>query len=115
MAGKDSDKSEHGRLVSEALEFNQQQLPDEAKQQPMSSAASTSQDDFKAGQLLGGKYTVVEVLGRGKAGVTYKVMTWHATPWSPTSVVPAILRHCLFKLKSSAHDLCLASWAAMFN
>lgn len=29
--------------------------------------------DFKAGDTLGGTYTVVETLGRGSSGVTYKV------------------------------------------
>ncbi len=29
--------------------------------------------DFKAGDILGGAYTVVETLGRGSSGVTYKV------------------------------------------
>lgn len=76
MASKDSDKPEQRRLVSEALDFNQTQSQDvstTAMQHPMSSAASMRHEDFKPGQLLGGKYTVVEVLGRGKAGVMYKV------------------------------------------
>ena len=30
--------------------------------------------DYKPGDILGGKYTVVETLGRGSSGVTYKVL-----------------------------------------
>ena len=30
--------------------------------------------DYKAGDVLGGKYTVAETLGRGSSGVTYKVI-----------------------------------------
>lgn len=73
MAGKDSDKSDWGRLISEALEFTQSKSPEESKQQPVASGSSAFPDDVKAGQLLAGKYRVVEVLGRGKAGVMYKV------------------------------------------
>ncbi len=29
--------------------------------------------DYRAGDVLGGKYTVLEVMGRGSNGVTYKV------------------------------------------
>lgn len=72
---KDSDKSEQGRLVSEALEFTQPQSQEEFTQEPTGSGASASHNDVKAGQLLGGKYKVIEVLGRGTAGVTYKVST----------------------------------------
>ena len=75
MAGSDSDsdKSERGRLLSDALEFTR---PDSSShhpnEQPTKSAVPI-QRDLEAGRLLGGKYTVVEVLGRGKAGVMYKV------------------------------------------
>ena len=78
MANKDSDKPERSRLVSDALEFDQIQSHDEAanpKQHPMPSATSLPHGGFKAGELLGGRYTVVEVLGRGKAGIVYKVLT----------------------------------------
>lgn len=34
---------------------------------------ATAAGDYKAGDVLGGKYTVVETLGRGSSGVTYKV------------------------------------------
>ena len=30
--------------------------------------------DYKSGDVLGGKFTVVETLGRGSSGVTYKVL-----------------------------------------
>ena len=72
---KDSDKSERGRLISEALEFTQSQSQEDSKQQSLGSGASASHNDVKAGQLLGGKYKVMEVLGKGKAGVMYKVST----------------------------------------
>ena len=75
MAGKDSDKSDRGRLISEALEFTQSKSQEESQRQPEASGASALPDDVKAGQLLGGKYRVIEVLGRGKAGVMYKVST----------------------------------------
>ena len=71
MASKDSDKPDRGRLVPESLEFSQS-----------GSGASAFQNDVKAGQLLGGKYRVIEVLGRGKAGVMYKVSTAYTCPWS---------------------------------
>lgn len=71
MAGSDSDKSERGRLVSDALEFSRSDSQEAAEQQTKS--AAPAQRDIDAGRLLGGKYTVVEVLGRGKAGVMYKV------------------------------------------
>lgn len=73
MASSDSDKSERGRLISEALEFNRSQPHQDRKQQPVGSDASASQNEVKAGHLLGGKYKVIEILGRGKAGVMYKV------------------------------------------
>lgn len=78
MASKDSDKPEHSRLVSEALDFNQTQSQDVSTtptQHPVSSAVAMPHNDIKPGQLLGGKYTVAEVLGRGKAGVMYKVQS----------------------------------------
>lgn len=73
-ADKDSDKdnSERGRLVSDILQFDQSQPKQASKQQP-ASAAPASQHRYKQGDLLGNKYTVIEVLGLGKAGVTYKV------------------------------------------
>ena len=77
MASKDSDKTERSRLVSEALDFNTRSQDEftTPQQHPVSSAASMPQKYFKAGQLLGGKYTVIDVLGTGKAGVVYKVLT----------------------------------------
>lgn len=30
--------------------------------------------DYKPGDVLGGRYTVVETLGRGSSGITYKVL-----------------------------------------
>lgn len=36
-------------------------------------AVSTSAGDYSAGDLLGGKYRVQEVIGRGSSGVTYRV------------------------------------------
>ena len=30
--------------------------------------------NYKPGDVLGGKYTVLETLGRGSSGVTYKVL-----------------------------------------
>ena len=78
MASKDSDKTERGRLVSEALDFNTRSQDEYTtpKQHPVSSAESMPHKKLKAGQLLGGKYTVVDVLGTGKAGVVYKVLMW---------------------------------------
>ena len=73
MASKDSDKSDKGRLISEALEFTQSD-----------SGASALPFDVKAGQLLGGKYRVVEVLGRSKAGVVCKV----STAFTSCTIVP---------------------------
>lgn len=75
MASSDSDKSERGRLISEALEFNQLQPQQDRKQQSVDSGALSSQNEVKAGHMLGGKYKVIEVLGRGKVGVMYKVNT----------------------------------------
>lgn len=72
MVSKDEDSSRQGRLLRDALEFSKPQSEDAAKEHAPGPAAGV-QVDYKAGELLGGKYTVVEVLGRGKAGVTYKV------------------------------------------
>lgn len=71
MVSKDEDSSRQGRLLRDALEFSKPQSEDAAKEHALGPAAG-AQVDYKAGELLGGKYTVVEVLGRGKAGVTYK-------------------------------------------
>ena len=70
-ANKEGAGSEQGRLVRDALEFSRP-TSDHASQQPCS-AKTDSLVDYKPGQVLGGKYTVVETVGRGKAGVTYKV------------------------------------------
>lgn len=88
MASSDSDKPERGRLISEALEFNQSQPQQDSKQQPVDSGAAASQNEVKAGHLLGGKYKVIEVLGKGKAGVMYKV----SIVFKPLTTISHMLR-----------------------
>jgi hypothetical protein len=39
--------------------------------------------DYKPGDVLGGKYKVVDVMGRGSNGITYK-----AWPLSPQAIAP---------------------------
>ncbi len=70
MAKQDAEGSEQGRLLRDALEFNKPRS--EIKQQA-DKAPAEAQVEYKAGDMLGNKYRVIEVLGRGKAGVTYKV------------------------------------------
>jgi len=69
MAKQDAEGSEQGRLLRDALEFNKPRSESTIKQQ----AGEAPQIEYKAGDMLGNKYRVTEVLGRGKAGVTYKV------------------------------------------
>lgn len=66
------DGSEQGRPLRDALEFNKPPSESTIKQQP-GEAPAEPQIEYKAGDMLGNKYRVTEVLGRGKAGVTYKV------------------------------------------
>ena len=72
MAKQDAEGSEQGRLLRDALEFNKPPSESTIKQQP-GEAPADPQIEYKAGDMLGNKYRVTEVLGRGKAGVTYKV------------------------------------------
>lgn len=71
MASGDAEGSTQGRPLREALEFNKPQSEASASQQS-SPASAEPQATIKAGDMLGDKYKVLEVLGRGKAGVTYK-------------------------------------------
>ncbi|KAL0051028.1 hypothetical protein WJX82_000878 [Trebouxia sp. C0006] len=71
MAKQDAEGSEQGRLLRDALEFNKPPSESTIKQQP-GEAPADPQIEYKAGDMLGNKYRVIEVLGRGKAGVTYK-------------------------------------------
>ena len=72
MAKQGEEGSEQGRLLRDALEFNKPRSGSTIKQQA-DEAPAEAQVDYKAGDMLGNKYRVIEVLGRGKAGVTYKV------------------------------------------
>lgn len=71
MAKQGEEGSEQGRLLRDALEFNKPRSGSTIKQQA-DEAPAEAQVDYKAGDMLGNKYRVIEVLGRGKAGVTYK-------------------------------------------
>ncbi|DBA99977.1 TPA: Protein kinase, variant 2 [Trebouxia sp. C0004] len=71
MAKQDAEGSEQGRLLRDALEFNKPRTESTIKQQA-GEAPAEPQVDYKAGDVLGNKYGVIEVLGRGRAGVTYK-------------------------------------------
>ncbi len=72
MAKQDAEGSEQGRLLRDALEFNKPRSESTSKQQA-GKAPAEPEVEYKAGDMLGNKYRVIEVLGRGKAGVTYKV------------------------------------------
>ena len=72
MANEDSEKPEQGRLLSDALEFSQTQASKKPNQQGIL-AATDIHSAYKAGDVLGGKYTITDVLGKGRTGVTYKV------------------------------------------
>ena len=72
VAKQEAEGSEQGRLLRDALEFNKPRSESTIKQQA-GEALAEPQVEFKAGDMLGNKYRVIEVLGRGKAGVTYKV------------------------------------------
>ncbi|KAA6430082.1 MAG: serine threonine kinase [Trebouxia sp. A1-2] len=71
MAKQDAEGSEQGRLLRDALEFNKPQSESTIKQQ-VGKPPAEPHFEYKAGDMLGNKYRVTEVLGRGKAGVTYK-------------------------------------------
>ncbi len=130
MASKDAEGSEQGRLLRDALEFNKPQVQNAAAQQPADKAPAQSQGDFKAGELLGGKYTVVEVLGSGNVGVTYKVsLQLHLASFSPVllkrarlpsflqqvdiNVAPPVFMHCLSWLQLIQQHLVLRRLVSM--
>ena len=64
----DTEGSEPGRLVQDALEFNKQGAGTR-----QSARAPVQQQEHQVGDLLGSKYQVVELLAKGKSGLVYKV------------------------------------------
>lgn len=97
MANKDAEGSAQGRPLRDALEFNKPQSEASAAQQS-SPASAEPKATIKTGDMLGDKYKVLEVLGTGKAGTTYKVSA---------SLAISLLQHNLAKgcCSVSAPDL----------
>ncbi|KAA6420968.1 MAG: serine threonine kinase [Trebouxia sp. A1-2] len=56
------------KAEQDPADSGEQQLKHASRSRP----ALVGTGDFKAGDTLGGTYTVVETLGRGSSGVTYK-------------------------------------------
>lgn len=72
----DVEGSEPGRLVQDALEFNK---PSNDNPPQQSARAPIQQEERQPGDLLGGKYQVVEMLAKGKSGLVYKASVRRCT------------------------------------
>ena len=72
-AQKDSEDSEQGRLLRDTLEFNKHSIDEPVISATTSAHKASKEVVSKPGDMLGGKYRVLELLGKGKAGLMYKV------------------------------------------
>ena len=63
--------------------------------------------DYQAGDVLGGKYTVVETLGRGSRGVPYKVSLSYSAAESIDVVHLGIAQVCMHAHAHAANDAAL--------